>query len=148
MNTGSRTVRWGLGAMACAIAFGAALTAQESKTVWDGVYTDAQSKRGEGVYAESCANCHGATLEGMDMSPALSGSTFNSNWNDLTLGDLADRIRISMPADRPGSMSKTDVADVIAFMLKANRFPAGAAELPPEVLTLKQIRIVPEKPGK
>ena len=124
-----------------------ALSAQESRTVWSGVYTEAQSKRGEAVYLEMCANCHGIELEGMDMSPPLAGATFGSNWNDLTMGDLAERIRISMPADRPGTMTRAQVADVMAFMLKANKFPAGQTELPQEVLSLKQIRIVSEKPA-
>ncbi len=81
------------------------------------------------------------------MSPALAGSTFNSNWNDLTMGDLAERIRISMPADRPGTLTKAQIADVMAFMLKANNFPPGQTELPQEVLVLKQIRILPERPA-
>lgn len=132
---------------ALVVVAGLALGAQESRTVWDGVYTEEQSKRGEAVYAETCANCHGAELEGMDMSPALAGNTFNSNWNDLTMGDLAERIRISMPSDRPGTMTRAQIADVMAFMLKANKFPAGTAELPQEVPTLKQIRILPEKPA-
>jgi len=123
-----------------------ALDAQEPRTVWSGIYTEAQSKRGEALYMEMCGNCHGAELEGLDMSPPLAGATFSSNWNDLTMGDLADRIRISMPADRPGTMTRAQVADVMAFMLKANKFPSGASELPQEVLLLKQIRIVPEKP--
>jgi len=126
---------------------GFTLSAQEPRTVWSGVYTEAQSKRGEGIYIEMCANCHGAELEGLDMSPALAGATFSSNWNDLTMGDLADRIRISMPADRPGTMTRAQVADVMAFMLKANRFPTGGSDLPHEVLLLKQIRIVAEKPA-
>lgn len=126
---------------------GLTVAAQESRTVWDGIYTEAQSTRGEAVYVETCANCHGAELEGMDMSPALSGSTFNSNWNDLTLGDLADRIRISMPADRPGTMTRAQIADVMAYMLKANSFPSGDTELPESVPMLKLIRILPEKPA-
>ena len=126
---------------------GLTVAAQDSRTVWDGVYTEQQSTRGESVYAEACANCHGAELEGIDMSPALSGSTFNSNWNELTMGDLADRIRISMPADRPGTMTRAQIADVMAYMLKANRFPSGETELPESVPMLKQIRILPEKPA-
>lgn len=126
---------------------GLAIGAQESRTVWDGVYTEEQSKRGEGVYVELCANCHGAELEGMDMSPALAGGTFSSNWNDLTMGDLADRIRISMPSDRPGTMTRVQIADVMAFMLKANKFPSGPTELPEAVPVLKQIRILPYKPA-
>jgi S-disulfanyl-L-cysteine oxidoreductase SoxD len=124
----------------------AVLAAQEMRTVWNGVYTDAQAKRGEAIYMEMCGNCHGAELEGMDMSPPLAGATFSSNWNELTMGDLADRIRISMPADRPGTMTRAQVADVMAFLLKANRFPTGQTELPQEVPILKQIRIVAEKP--
>lgn len=126
---------------------GLSMQAQEAKTVWDGVYSEAQAKRGEAVYAETCANCHGSELEGIDMSPALSGVTFSSNWNDLTMGDLAERIRISMPADRPGTMPRAQIADVMAFMLKANRFPAGTSDLPQDTPTLKQIRILPEKPA-
>ena len=135
------------GAAAVIIALaGFALAAQESRTVWDGVYSEEQSMRGEVVYADMCANCHGAELEGIDMSPALSGSTFSSNWNDLSVGDLAERIRISMPADRPGTMTRAQIADVTAFMLKANKFPTGSVELPQEIPFLKQIRILPEKP--
>lgn len=125
---------------------GLAGRAQETRTVWEGVYTEPQAKRGEGVYAEACANCHGAELEGIDMSPALAGATFSSNWSELSMGDLADRIRISMPADRPGTMPRAQIADVMAFMLQANKFPSGASELPQEVAALKQIRIVAEKP--
>lgn len=124
-----------------------ALTAQDDRTVWSGVYTEGQSKRGEAIYFEMCANCHGAELEGLDMSPPLSGATFSSNWNELTVGDLADRIRISMPADRPGTMTRAQVADVTAFMLKANGFPTGSTELQQAVPLLKQIRIVAEKPA-
>ena len=123
------------------------LRTQETRTVWSGVYTETQSKRGEAAYAELCANCHGAELEGADMSPPLAGATFSSNWSELTMGDLADRIRISMPADRPGSMTRAQIADVMAFMLKANGYPTGENELPQEVLLLKQIAIVAEKPA-
>ena len=123
------------------------MAAQETQTVWSGVYTEAQSKRGETTYLAMCGNCHGAELEGADMSPPLAGATFSSNWNELTMGDLAERIRISMPADRPGSMTRAQIAEVMAFMLKANGYPTGETELPQEIPLLKQIRIVAEKPA-
>jgi mono/diheme cytochrome c family protein len=109
------------------------------RTVWDGVYTGEQAKRGEAAFVEACSNCHGRTLEGADMTPALTGGAFMSNWDGLTLGDLFDRIRISMPADRPGSLSRQEDADVVAYILQFNQFPAGKEELPRDVLALKQI---------
>src|SRR5512144_809847 len=102
------------------------------QTVWSGVYTPAQAERGAAVYARSCANCHGAGLERADMSPALAGAGFMASWSDLTLGDLFERIRISMPADRPGTLSRQEIADVIAHLLRENHFPVGTTELPLE----------------
>jgi S-disulfanyl-L-cysteine oxidoreductase SoxD len=119
---------------------------QEMRTVWDGVYTDEQSTRGEALYAQVCANCHGAGLEGIDMSPALTGGVFGSNWNDLTVGDLAERIRTTMPMDRPGTMPRDEVADVTAFLLEANKFPSGSAALPEQVPAMRQIKILAQKP--
>jgi mono/diheme cytochrome c family protein len=134
--------------MGCAVVVGGARMGaqQEMRTVWDGVFTEEQATRGQAIYAESCANCHGAALEGMDMSPALTGGAFTSNWNDLTVGDLAERIRTTMPMDRPGTMTRPEVAEVTAFMLKANKFPAGTTALPEQVPAMRQIRIVAQKP--
>jgi S-disulfanyl-L-cysteine oxidoreductase SoxD len=122
-------------------AWAASVAAQAERSVKEGVYTEEQAKRGEAVYAESCANCHGEQMEGIDMSPALTGATFSSNWNTLTIGDLFDRIRTTMPMDRPGSITPQQNADVIAFMLKANQHPAGKTELPTTVTPLKTIKI-------
>ena len=79
------------------------------------------------------------------MTPPLVGGAFTSNWNDLTVGDLFERIRTTMPLDNPGRLSRQQNADVIAFVLKANNWPAGAAELPADS-ALKQIRIAAVKP--
>ena len=46
-----------------------------------------------------------------------------------------------MPLDSPGKLSRQQNADVIAFILKANTWPAGATELAPDLGALKQIRI-------
>jgi hypothetical protein len=73
------------------------------------------------------------------MAPSLAGGTFNSNWTGLTLADLVDRIRVSMPQNNPGSLSRQQCADILAFMLSAGNFPAGATELPRESELLKQI---------
>ena len=109
------------------------------RSVWDGVYTVEQAKRGETFYGQSCAACHGTTLEGGEMAPPLAGGPFNSNWNGLSLGDLFERTRISMPQNNPGSLSRQQYADVLAYMLSAGSFPGGKTELPREVEILRQI---------
>jgi mono/diheme cytochrome c family protein len=114
--------------------------------VWDGVYTSAQAARGASLYANNCASCHGSALGGGESAPPLTGGEFFSNWNGLTIGDLFERIRISMPADRPGKLSRAEDADVLAFMLSVSQFPPGKTELERQTETLKQIRIDSSKP--
>jgi mono/diheme cytochrome c family protein len=116
------------------------------RSTWDGVYTDAQAKRGEAIYAERCASCHAPDLSGMDQAPALAGADVLTEWNDLSINDLFERTRISMPADKPGSLEPQQVADVLAFVLQKNGFPAGPADLPSNADTLKTIAFVAKKP--
>jgi len=116
------------------------------KTVWNAVYSDAQAKRGEEKYGQSCAKCHGPDLSGADAAPPLAGGEFNSGWNDLSVGDLFERLRVTMPADKPGSVSRQDNADIVAFLLAKNGFPAGDAELSSQTELLKTIKILTQKP--
>lgn len=115
-------------------------------SVWDGVYTEEQAKRGEAIYYQRCGACHGPSLEGGDMTPGLTGGIFTSNWNELPVSDLFERIRITMPLDRPSTLSRQQTADVVAFLLKANKWPAGETELPREAEPLKEIQIQAVKP--
>lgn len=127
-----------------------ALRAQEpaeSRSVWDGVYTEEQAKRGEEVYKKECAACHGAELTGGESAPSLTGGAFQANWNGLTLGDLFDRIRKTMPQGKPGSLTRQQDADVLSFMLSANKFPAGKTELYRQSEMLKEIRFETKKPS-
>jgi S-disulfanyl-L-cysteine oxidoreductase SoxD len=124
-----------------AAAFVYLASAQSAASVWDGVFTDEQVKRGRATYQKECAGCHGSALEGGDMTPSLVGAAFTSNWNDLTLGDLFERIRLTMPLDSPGRLSRQQNADVIAYVLKTNEWPSGASELPSDSPALKQIKI-------
>lgn len=119
----------------------------ESRSVWDGVYTEEQSKRGEEVYKKECAACHGAELTGGESAPPLTGGAFQANWNGLTLGDLFDRIRKTMPQAKPGSLTRQQGSDVLAFMLSANKFPAGKTELYRQSEMLKEIRFETKKPA-
>jgi S-disulfanyl-L-cysteine oxidoreductase SoxD len=116
------------------------LAAQTSRSVWDGIYTQEQAKRGATAYSERCARCHGADLSGGDAVPALAGTDFLSTWNTLTVGDLFDRIRTSMPADKPGSVGRQLNADILAYILTVNKFPAGETELGTQTELLKEIQ--------
>jgi mono/diheme cytochrome c family protein len=124
------------------------LRAQESRSVWDGVYTNDQAKRGEALYKQNCAMCHGESLEGEDEAPALSGGGFLSNWAGLTVGDLFERIRTSMPFNKPQSLNRETVAAILSYILSANKFPAAGTELPSQTEVLKQIRLDAEKPDQ
>jgi mono/diheme cytochrome c family protein len=119
----------------------------QEKSVWDGIYTDDQAQRGKQLYSDACASCHGPELTGGEMAPPLVGGDFMSDWNGLSVGDLFERIRISMPQNAPGSLSGQQNADILAFMLQANKFPAGQAELAKDAMMLKGIKFESKKPG-
>ena len=118
----------------------------QGRSTQDGIYTDAQAKRGEAIYVKSCAGCHQPDLAGDGQTPPLTGKDFNMDWNDGPVSDLFDRTRISMPADKAGSLAPAEVADVIAFLLSKGGFPAGQTELPPDAAALKAIKFVAPKP--
>lgn len=95
---------------------------------WDGVYSDAQAERGHTAYMQNCGRCHGADLSGTFEIPPLVGR-FMPYWSGSTLGALFDYISTAMPLGRPGSLSPATNADILAFILKSNNFPAGGKEL-------------------
>ena len=118
----------------------AAPNAAQSKSVVDGVYTEAQATRGADTYKKNCSSCHGDGLDGDGFAPGLTGSEFMSSWNGTTVGDLFDRVRQSMPPSSPGSVPAQGKADIVAYLLKSNKFPAGQAELASESAALKDIK--------
>jgi quinoprotein glucose dehydrogenase len=122
--------------------------AQPTKSVWDGVYTQDQANRGKDQYATQCASCHGPELTGGEMAPALTGGEFMSGWDGLTVGDLFERVRVSMPQNAPGTLSGQQNADILAFVLASNKFPAGTEELPKEGMILKTIKFEAKKSGQ
>jgi len=117
-----------------------------TKSIWDGIYTEEQSTRGQGLYSQECASCHGGELTGGEMAPPLAGGEFLAGWDGLTVGDLFERVRISMPQNNPGSLSGQQNADILAFMFKASKFPTGTTELAKEAGILKQIKFEVKKP--
>jgi mono/diheme cytochrome c family protein len=118
----------------------------QSKSVSEGVYTEAQAKRGATLYAEQCASCHGEDMAGVaDLFPALAGDAFIKTWSGRSVGELVEKIATTMPALDPGSMKPDQVADVTAHILATSKYPAGKADLPVAADALKTITIVAPK---
>ena len=94
-----------------------------------GVYTDSQAMRGAEGFALYCAACHGASLGGIGEAPGLIGGQFISDFDGLTVAELFDRIRATMPMTAPGSLKREQYAQILAFVLKANGYPPGTKDL-------------------
>ena len=120
---------------------GVAVAAQATRSVNEGVYTADQAKKGEGLYKEQCAACHGDNLEGSGPMPPLAGKDFLANWSGKTLGDLYEKTQTTMPATAPGTLSPDQAADIVAFLLSKDNFPTGAAALVGKTEPLAQIKI-------
>ena len=111
-----------------------------SRTIWDGVFTQAQAERGRDQYRKSCATCHKADLLGESAAPPLAGPEFSQRWVGSTVDDLLTTIRRSMPQDAPDSLGTPAYADLVSYLLSVNGSPAGATEMPLESTGLKQIQ--------
>jgi mono/diheme cytochrome c family protein len=113
----------------------------QAKTASAGVYTAEQATRGEAVYKEMCAACHGDNLEGSGPMPPLAGMDFLTNWKGKTLGDLYEKTQTTMPATAPGTMTPEQTADVLGYMLKASKYAEGTMALEGKMEALLPIAI-------
>jgi len=112
--------------------------AQATRTLQDGIYSDAQATRGQALYTQRCAGCHGAGLTGGAQAPPLEGAAFRFKWRQEPLSALFIKIRYTMPPGAPpnapptaADAAKLDAdqsADLVAHILKSNRFPPGKAD--------------------
>jgi mono/diheme cytochrome c family protein len=110
----------------------------------EATFTDAQALRGGELYQQNCSACHGSQLQGNPAAP-LTGPAFSGRWEDgkHTLDDLYYIIRSLMPNNAPGSLSKAQYADIVAYILKVNRYPAGESELVPKAADMKAVVLQP-----
>jgi cytochrome c len=123
------------------------VAAQPRQSVWDGVYTEEQASRGQTLFQQSCARCHGANLAGTFETPPLVGR-FIPYWSGTTLDVLFDYVSTAMPLDHPGALGASANADIVTFLLKANGFPAGAKEFGATSETQKAISFDAVRPAK
>ena len=117
--------------------------APAARTVWDGVYTDAQATRAEGAFGASCARCH--SLTATEGRRPLAGDTFWQRHTQKTVTELLTYISTSMPNGQGGTLSPGTYNDLMALILKSNGMPAGTAELTPDAVA--KVMIVPKGGG-
>lgn len=113
-----------------------------ARTVWDGVYTEAQAARGVTAFGQSCAGCHALAAEG---KAPLVGDPFWKSFAQKSVGDLLEFVSANMPNGTPASLDESTYRDIVALMLKSNGFPAGKAELRRD--TIANVQIV-QKDGR
>jgi S-disulfanyl-L-cysteine oxidoreductase SoxD len=106
------------------------IEAQATRTLQDGVFSDAQATRGHALYTQRCAGCHGADLTGGPQAPPLEGAAFRFKWRQEPLSALFIKIRYTMPPNAADAAKLTaeQSADLVAQVLKSNRFPAGESD--------------------
>lgn len=119
------------------------------RTIWDGVYTEDQAKRGERIYGQKCTLCHRDDLRGnsVDGGPPLRGEVFTSAWDYQSLGALVKTAQTLMPPEQPGSLTIQEYVDVLTFILWANGAPPGAGELPIDSEKLEGILFTATRPA-
>jgi S-disulfanyl-L-cysteine oxidoreductase SoxD len=119
-------------------------------SIWSGVYTQAQSKRGQELYSGACSQCHGPRLNGAAQSdqppsPAIARAGFLRKWNGKTVAELFTYVRTMMPTDNPGTLTDQQAIDSIAYILAVSEAPAGDKELPTDPKALEGIVIGEKK---
>jgi mono/diheme cytochrome c family protein len=116
-------------------------TTAAARTTNDGVFSEDQARQGEAAFKDRCAACHGEDLTGAGFAPPLTSDAFLGHWVDKKVGELFVIVKATMPSNSPGSLTDAVYADLVAFLLKANGYPAGGQPLPTEPAGLDQIVI-------
>jgi mono/diheme cytochrome c family protein len=106
-------------------------------TVWQGVYSEEQAARGQAEYDAHCARCHREDLTGYNS--ILKGPRFLQIYRETSLDILFDKTKTTMPRGAAGTLTDKAYVDIVAYVLKTNAFPAGAAELRVEELARIQV---------
>lgn len=109
------------------------------------------AQQGKTVYAVKCANCHGPDgRKGRDKLAGPPGEIQKKNignyWPYATT--LFDYIRRAMPADKPGSLTNSEVYGLTAYILHLNSIIAAAdpinADTLPKIVMPALVRFVPD----
>src|SRR5215468_3039987 len=142
------SILFAIAIVAVAIAtFVESAVAAQSKTVWGGVYTEQQAARGALSFTSYCARCHGGTTNGVEEEKSLAGERFWKSFRESTVDHLLDYVSRNMPNGTGGTLSASEYADLVAFILSRNAIPPGTSELTKEAAVGIQI-IAKSGPGE
>jgi mono/diheme cytochrome c family protein len=120
---------------------------QAPKTVWNGVYTDAQAERARPTFDSTCSRCHTLTPAGAGQGGPLVGDKFWTAFTQKSVGDLLVFVTKNMPNGNGGSLSPSTYNDLVALILKSNGFPTGTSEVSPDAVA--GVQIIPrDGPGE
>src|ERR1700722_1414783 len=136
LNTGATMVvsipSRSLGPLAAILAACAALAlAPPAHADGTGWYTPSQVSQGRWEYAQKCAVCHGAQLQGAG-GPALKGKIFVERGEGKKLSDLYEFVHGDMPLGLGASLPSQEYADIVAFLLAQSGLPAGTEMYTPK----------------
>jgi quinoprotein glucose dehydrogenase len=90
---------------------------------------DAQVVRGLALYSQQCLQCHGEALAGVDKAPPLVGPQFSSTWSNVPQAALLARIQLTMPPDKPGSLTREQGIDLLSYVLWYNGIAMTSLDL-------------------
>lgn len=108
-------------------------TPPAGRSVVDGVFSARQARRGERRFVQLCEQCH--------RTRDFTSAQFLDRWTDQTVGGLLQLIQDTMPPDNPGALDGEQYADVLAYLLGLNGYPAGEEELPTDPLAVMDVRM-------
>jgi S-disulfanyl-L-cysteine oxidoreductase SoxD len=139
MSFGRFMVRTGMAASGVAWAVAVATMAAQApaKSVNDGVYSTSQAGRGQALFQSLCTTCHAPDR--------FTGEEFVSAWSGKPIVELFKAVQ-TMPEDNPGSLSAQQYADVMAYFLSLNKYPAGSDELKGDADALSSIQFEAARP--
>jgi mono/diheme cytochrome c family protein len=102
----------------------------EARSTLDGVFTAEQAARGRQTYIDSCTECHALDWARGDVV---------RSWEGAPLYGFFELLNRTMPESNPGSLSRRDYVDIIAYMLQVNGMPPGDQALSTGTSRLRQI---------
>ena len=127
--------RFSVLAVAVAISTSQQAAAQAASPAQDSATAAAarQLDLGEQWFRSACLSCHA--------TGGLSNPDFRLKWSGRTAYELFERIRSTMPATHPGSLTQGTYASIVAYLLKANGMAVGVRRVSSDSTALASIRL-------